>query len=43
MLMLRLAKREISEETMAATKIITQFLSHLAELYKKEKAGELEI
>lgn len=43
MLMLRLSKREISEETIAATKTITQFLSQLTELYKKDKVGELEL
>ena len=43
MLLLRLAKREISDETIAATKTITQFLSQLAEFYKKDKTGELEI
>lgn len=43
LLMLRLSKREISEETISATKTISQFLSQLAELYKKEKTGELEL
>ncbi len=43
LLLLRLAKREISEETVAATKTISQFLSQLSELYKKDKAGELEL
>ena len=43
LMMLRLAKREISEETIAATKTITIFLSQLAEFYKKDKAGELEL
>lgn len=43
LLLLRLSKREVSDETIAATKTITQFLSQLAELYKKEKAGELEL
>ena len=43
LMMLRLAKREISEETIAATKTITIFLSQLAEFYKKDKGGELEL
>lgn len=43
LLLLRLAKREISEETIVATKTISQFLSQLAELYKKDKNGELEL
>ena len=43
LLMLRLTKKEISEETIAASKTISQFLSHLSELYKQDKAGELEL
>lgn len=43
MLMLRLAKKEISNETLSALQTISLFLSKLAELYKKDKNGELEL
>lgn len=42
-LMLRLQHREVSEETMKAMKDITSFLTLLAEKYRLDKAGELEL
>lgn len=42
-LMLRLQKKEISEQTQAALKQITAFLALLSEKYKQEKAGNLEL
>ncbi|MBQ8423444.1 MAG: DUF4924 family protein [Coprobacter sp.] len=42
-LMLRLQKKEISEETQAAVKQISHFLSILSEKYKQDRAGELEL
>lgn len=42
-LMLRLQKKEISEETQAAVKQISHFLAILSEKYKQDRAGELEL
>ncbi len=42
-LMLRLQKKEISEQTQKAVKQITTFLALLSEKYKQEKAGDLEL
>lgn len=42
-LMLRLQKKEISEQTQAAMKQISTFLALLSEKYKQEKAGDLEL
>lgn len=43
LLLLRLSKREISEETINASSAISSFLSQLALLYKKEKNGDLDL
>lgn len=42
-LMLRLQKKEISEQTQMAMKQISAFLALLSEKYKQEKAGDLEL
>lgn len=42
MLMLRLQKKEISEETLNATRQISKFLAMLASYYKKDYNNELE-
>lgn len=42
-LLLRLQQKEITEETKKAIEQITSFIALLAEKYKQEKAGELEI
>lgn len=42
MLMLRLQKKEISEETLAATRQISKFLALLATYYKKDYNNELD-
>lgn len=42
-LLLRLQHKEITEETKKAIEQITSFIALLAEKYKQEKAGELEI
>ena len=42
-LMLRLQKREVSADTLKAMKDITAFVSVLAEKYRLDKAGELEL
>ncbi|MBO4611812.1 MAG: DUF4924 family protein [Bacteroidaceae bacterium] len=42
-MMLRLQKREISEETKTAVVAISHLLALLADAYKKEKQGELEL
>ncbi len=42
-LLLRLQKREISPDTLKAVQQISTFLAFLAEKYKAEKAGELEL
>lgn len=42
-LMLRLQKKDISEQTQAAMKQISAFLALLSEKYKQEKAGDLEL
>lgn len=42
-LMLRLQKREVSADTLKAMKDITAFITVLAEKYRLEKAGELEL
>lgn len=42
-LLLKLQKREVSEGTLQAVKIISQFLGLLSDYYKKDKAGELEL
>lgn len=41
-LMLKLQKKEISNDTTRATKQISRFLAHLAGLYKKDYNNELE-
>lgn len=41
-LMLKLQKKEISEETQKALKVIGDFLAILADYYKKDKQGDLE-
>lgn len=41
-LMLKLQKKEISEETQKALKVIGEFLAILADYYKKDKQGDLE-
>ena len=41
LLMLRLAKKEISEDTLAATRQITKFLAMLSAYYKKDYNNEL--
>lgn len=40
--MLKLQKKEISEETQKALKVIGDFLAILADYYKKDKQGDLE-
>lgn len=42
-LMLRLQKKEISEQTQVAMKQITAFLALLSEKYNQEKSGDLEL
>ncbi len=42
-LLLRLQKREIGADTLKAMQQISTFLAFLAEKYKAEKAGELEL
>lgn len=42
-LMLRLQKREVSADTLKAMKDITAFITVLAEKYRLDKAGELEL
>ena len=42
MLMLRLQKKEVSEETAAATRQISKFLALLASYYKKDYNNELD-
>ena len=42
-LLLRLQKKEIQSDTLKAIQQISAFLSILAEKYKQEKAGELEL
>ena len=42
-LLLRLQKKEIQSDTLIAIQQISTFLSILAEKYKQEKAGELEL
>ena len=42
-LLLKLQKREISEETQKAIKIISDLLAILAEYYNKDKKGELDL
>ena len=42
-LMLKLQKKEISEQTINAIKDISTFLAILSEKYKQEKAGTLEL
>lgn len=42
-LMLRLQKREVSTDTLKAMKDITAFVTVLAEKYRLDKAGELEL
>ena len=41
--MLRLQKREVSADTLKAMKDITAFVTVLAEKYRLDKAGELEL
>lgn len=43
LLMLRLAKKEISDDTLQATSRITKFLALLASYYKKDYNNELEL
>lgn len=43
LLLLRLQKKEISEETSKATEIISSFISLLANYYDKDRKGELKI
>lgn len=42
-LLLKLQKKEISEETQKAIKVISDFLAILSEYYQKDKKGELEL
>ena len=42
-LMLRLQQREVSADTLKAMKDITAFMTTLAEKYRLDKAGELEL
>ncbi len=42
-LMLRLQQREVSADTLKAMKDITAFITTLAEKYRLDKAGELEL
>ena len=42
-LMLKLQKKEISEETQKAIKVISDLLAILADYYIKDKKGELEL
>ena len=42
-LMLKLQKKEISEETQKAIKVISDLLGILADYYIKDKKGELEL
>ena len=42
-LMLRLQKREIGDDTLKAMKDITAFMTVLSEKYRLDKAGELEL
>lgn len=42
-LMLRLQKREVSADTLKAMKDITAFVTVLAEKYRLDKAGEMEL
>ena len=42
-LLLKLQKKELSENTQVAIKQITTFLALLSEKYKQEKAGDLEL
>ncbi len=42
-MLLRLQKREINEETQTAVAAISHLLALLADAYKKEKAGNLEL
>lgn len=42
-MLLRLQKKDISKETQGAITSITQLLALLADAWKKEKAGELEL
>lgn len=42
-LILRLQKKEISQATLDAAKIITHFLAQLSTLYKKDRIGELDL
>ena len=42
-MLLRLQKKEITEETKAAVASISHLLALLADAYKKEKAGDLEL
>lgn len=41
--LLRMQKKEISESTLKAASDITLFLNQLADFYKKDKAGELDL
>ena len=42
-MMLRLQRKPVTEETQAAVAVISHLLALLAEAYKKEKNGELEL
>lgn len=42
-MMLRLQKREVSDDTQQAVAAITHLLAQLSDAYKKEKQGELEL
>ena len=42
-LMLRLQKKQVSEETLKAIKVIGDLLAMLSEYYAKDKAGELDL
>lgn len=41
--MLRLQKKQVSEETLKAIKVIGDLLAMLSEYYAKDKAGELDL
>ena len=42
-LLLKLQKKEISEDTQKAIKVISDFLAILSEYYQKDKKGELDL
>lgn len=42
-MLLRLQKKEVSEETQKAVTVLSRLLNMLSDAYKKEKAGELEL